>query len=132
MNNTSPWGYEKFPIDYYYMDLDCNWTDTNGNGVFDNYTFPMQPEIWVARIDASSMTGNETQYIITYLTKDHNYRIGNIVASRQALVYVDDDWTSSADSTNLAIQQAYKNTTLVKDYATTNATDYKNRLYYNS
>jgi hypothetical protein len=132
MTNPSPWNYEKFPIDYYYMDLDCNWTDTNGNGVFDKYTFPMQPEIWVARIDASSMTGNETQYINNYLTKNHNYRIGNIVASSQAVVYVDDDWTSSSDGTNLAVQQAYKNTILVKDYATTNATDYKNRLYYNS
>jgi hypothetical protein len=132
MTNPTPWGYEKFPIDYYYMDLDCNWTDANRNGVFDNYSFPMQPEIWVARIDASSMTGNETQNIINYLTKDHNYRIGNLVASRQALVYIDDDWTSSAGSTNLAVQQAYKNTILVKDYATTNATDYKNRLYYNS
>ena len=132
MNNSSPWGYEKFPIDFYYMDLDCNWTDTNSNGVFDYYSFPMQPEIWVARIDASSMTGNETQYINNYLIKDHNYRIGNLVASRQALVYVDDDWTGSADITNSEVQQAYKNTTLVKDYATTNATDYKNKLYYNS
>jgi len=78
------------------------------------------------------MTGNETQYINNYLTKDHNYRTGNLFASRQALVYVDDDWTGSADETNLAVQQAYKNTTLVKDYATTNATDYKNRLYSNS
>ena len=132
MTNPSPWGYEKFPIDYYYMDLDCNWTDANVNGAFDNYSFPMQPEIWIARIDASSMTGNETQYINNYLTKDHNYRTGNLVASRQALVYVDDDWTSSADNTNLAIQQAYNKTLLVNDYATTNATDYKNRLYSNS
>ena len=132
MTNPSPWGYEKFPIDYYYMDLDCNWTDTNGNGVFDNCTFPMRPEIWVARIDASGITGNETQYINNYLTKDHNYRIGNLVASRQALVYVDDDWTSYADNTNREVQQAYKNTILVKDYAATNATDYENRLYSNS
>jgi parallel beta-helix repeat protein len=128
MDNPSPWGHEEFPIDLYYMDLNGNWTDTDVDGKLDGHTGNVQPEIWVARIDASSITGAETQFVNNYFSKDHSYRLGNVTALRRALVYVDDDWAGSADYYNSNVQQVYSNTVLIKDNAITNATDYKNRL----
>jgi parallel beta-helix repeat protein len=120
--------YENFTTDLYYMDLDGNWTDADMDGFFDGHSGNIQPEIWVARIDASSLTGDESQFINTYFTKEHRYRIGDLVSRRRALVYIDDDWASGADEENYAIQQLYDATDLVKDNSTTNANDYKNRL----
>jgi parallel beta-helix repeat protein len=120
--------YEKFPTDLYYMDLDGNWTDADTDGFFDGHSGDVQPEIWVARIDASGLTEDESQFVNNYFTKEHRYRIGDLVSRRRALVYIDDDWTTWADEENYAIQQLYDVTDLVKDNSTTNANDYKTRL----
>jgi len=40
-------GHEEFPIDLFYMDLNGVWTDTDGDGIYDEHTGDRIPEIWV-------------------------------------------------------------------------------------
>ena len=67
------WGdWEEFPIDYYFMDLDGNWGDSNGDGMFDSHTGSTEPEIWIGRLTGSHLTwGGEVELLRNYFTKDH-------------------------------------------------------------
>ncbi|GAJ16437.1 unnamed protein product, partial [marine sediment metagenome] len=51
---------EEFPCDLFLMDLDGEWNDTNGDGMYDIHTNgsgDTAPEIYVGRIDASNIPG---------------------------------------------------------------------------
>jgi hypothetical protein len=122
-----------FPCDLYYMDLDGNWTDSDDNGVFDmhtNETGDLEPEIWVGRLYASTITwDDEDELLINYFDKNHRFRIGDLTLPRRALAYIDDEFVYSMENVNNSLSMIYGNeTTLVIDPNTTNATDYKNRL----
>jgi len=132
MNDTGC-GYEKFPCDLYYMDLNGNWTDSDGNGIYDmhtNETGDLEPEMWVGRLYASTVPGSETELLINYFVKTHRFRTGELTLPKRALGYVDDDFVESyADDVNSSLRMVYDNeTTLIIDTETTNAADYKNRL----
>jgi hypothetical protein len=88
--------------DFYYMDLDGIWQDSDGNGVYDTHTDfkshfinkimrPINkrlhvlrnyrsPEIWVSRLRADTLPslGNEVELLKTYFTKNHVYRTGGM------------------------------------------------------
>jgi hypothetical protein len=89
------WG--SYATDYYYMDLDGNWTDSNEDGVLDNHTNgtgDIQPEIWVSRLTASTVEGNEVDRLKTYFNKTHTYRNASSRASvvqPRALAYIDNE-----------------------------------------
>jgi hypothetical protein len=87
-------GYAQFPIDLYYMDLDGTWVDSDGDGLYDGHSDgggDRYPEIWVGRVTAHTLTGNEATLIQNYFEKNHRYRVGDVVLNHRALVYVDDD-----------------------------------------
>lgn len=128
MDNPSPWGHEEFPIDLYYMDLDGIWTDSDVDGIYDGHEGDVAPEIWVGRLKASTIWGDEASLLNNHFNKNHRYRTGTLSVPQCALVYVDDDWVYWADGDKSALGQIYEPTILVKDRATTNAEDYKNRL----
>jgi len=121
-----------YPLDLYYMDLDGNWTDSNGDGVYDGHNDgdgDLGPEIWVGRLYASTMPCDEEELLINYFDKNHRFRTGELTLPRRALAYIDDDLLYLTDSVNSSLRLIYGNeTTLVTDPATTNAVDYKNRL----
>ena len=126
--------YAEFPIDLYYMDLDGIWTDADNDGRYDGHadgTGDKFPEIWVGRLTAGPLTGDEATLLQSYFARNHSYRIGAIKLNNRALVYVDDDWIAWADSWNANVGLAYPVRTLVKDGATTVASDYKDRLTHN-
>lgn len=81
--------------DFYYMDLNGNWSDEDSNKVFDNHTESdneflnkikrflsfksnIYPEIWISRLRADKLTsaGNEIDLIKNYFVKNHSYRSG--------------------------------------------------------
>jgi len=130
MNNDF-YGYSSFPSDLFYMDLDGNWLDSDGNGLFDTHISgggDVSPDIWFGRITTSTL-GDEAQLINDYFQKNHDYRAGNLTFNNEALVYIDDDWYDWADSWNDDVQMAYPGATeLVKEKDTTNADDYRNQL----
>jgi len=117
------WGdWEEFPIDYYYMDLDGDWTDLDGDGLFDLHTGAVQPEIWVGRLSSSSLTwGREEQLLNDYFLKNHRYRTGELTLPYRALAYVDDDWTVAGDA-HLSLM--YDSVTVVSDPLETTAPGY--------
>lgn len=83
--------------DFYYMDFDGVWIDSDNNGVLDNHKDSnieiwskikrklglkdnRAPEIWVSRIKADKLTslGAEEYLIKEYLHKNHAYRNKNL------------------------------------------------------
>ena len=119
-------GREEFPIDLYLMDLDGTWIDNDADGLFDNHTGNKEPEIWVGRIFASSITwGNEIYLVNNYFSKVHKYRTGGYNISQKALAYVDDDWYGYNDC---SLGDLYDTVDVVRNYNTTTATDFRTRF----
>jgi len=133
-NDFGEYGYTSFPIDLFYADLDGNWVDAQTTppmqaGVYDDHTGNVAPDIFVGRLKASGLSaGSEVALLQNYFDKNHAYRIGMLSLPHRALVYIDDDWIPWADEWSNNVGAVYSNRTLVKDAATTNAEDYKNRL----
>ncbi|MFW9947849.1 MAG: hypothetical protein ACFFDX_13575, partial [Candidatus Odinarchaeota archaeon] len=105
----SAWSmYRYFSCDYYLMDLDGNWTDVNGNSVYDvgatdnnvehnNGTADALPEIWIARISPFTISEpgfNPITSLSNFFSRDHNLRINLTYRPHKALLYIDDEWAS--------------------------------------
>ncbi len=123
------WDPEEFPIDYYFMELDGTWSDSDFNGLLEGLSAgsgDVGPEIWVGRLAASSLVwGNEAQLVQNYFTKNHNYRIGSLSLPHRALSFVDDDWDYFGDCD---LNYAYGDVTVITDVNETIATNYKQKL----
>jgi len=60
---------EEFPCDFYYMDLDGNFRDSDNDDLFDHHYGDVTPEIWMGRLTAGPIaTGavDEDSMIINY------------------------------------------------------------------
>jgi PKD repeat protein len=121
-------GWEYFPCDLFYMDLDGSWADTNGDGNFETHTGNVAADIIFGRLPAYILTGNEAQLLNNYFYKNHLYRTGQLKLPNKNLVYVDDDWFGSAEGWKSDAEICYENVTLEKNGVTTCAQDYKKRL----
>jgi hypothetical protein len=89
------YGYAVWPCDLYYMDLDGEWLDYNGNGIFDMHTGDLQPEIFVGRISTANMgkLWSEVAGLEHYLDKNHKFWIGSTPVNQKfGLTYTDHDW----------------------------------------
>jgi len=132
-----PW-YEldskQFPMDVYYMDLDGLWLDDDLDGLYDDHTGDVAPEIWIGRMLAGNLTfgRDEIGLLNNYFVKNHAYRTGDLVLPARALVYIDDDWARGADSQGEVMSLLYPDTTVISEPNTTRAMDYGQRLvdYY--
>ena len=83
-----------FPCDYYYMDLDGSWIDTNNDTIPDKHQFNMEPEIFVGRICAKQFGSNQIQVLRNYFNKNHRYWIGEKPIKKQrALSFTYKDWS---------------------------------------
>lgn len=90
--------WHNYLADFYYMDLDGIWIDSDNNGILDEHidtenklwnkikrklglSDNRKPEIWVSRIRADKLTsiGEEAELIKNYLTKNHDYRNNKII-----------------------------------------------------
>lgn len=89
---------ETFPCDLYYMDIDGNWEDHNNDGIYNKHTAgsgDMGPELFVARLFASSLEWNdEKTLILDYFDKIHEYHSNNLSVPWRGLEYIDEDWYS--------------------------------------
>ena len=96
-NDYGSMGYASFPCDYFLMDLDGVWHDDQQTspmqaGVYDDLSGDEEPEIFVGRIDASRMGGDEATLTNAYFDKLHAYYSGALPDTDHALTYTDDDW----------------------------------------
>ncbi|MFX0168441.1 MAG: hypothetical protein ACFE89_03695 [Candidatus Hodarchaeota archaeon] len=102
---SSGFSADTFICDLFLMDLDGLWWDLNIDTVYDKHnasTGDIYPEIFVARIDASTRTlggASNANNIIMLLNRIHTYRTGGVARTHRAITYIDDDWQSWADGT---------------------------------
>jgi len=89
--------HSEFPCDLYFMDLNGTWADVDQDGKFGGNPSDVQPEIWVGRLWAPKMAGNDPELIKDYFDRNHKFRKGLMGCSRSALAYVDDDWQNFGD-----------------------------------
>lgn len=136
--NPDPWG--PFPCDLFLMDLDGTWLDNNpfGDGVYDGHTntsvTDLFPEIWIARINPSPLSGrNQTKALKEYFKRNHEYRTGILSRPHKGLLYIDNDWSSFTNEW-VSNFTAYTGANLeyYYDNSTTNPTHYKNNLTRNN
>jgi hypothetical protein len=122
--------HEEFPCDLFYMDLDGFWDDGDSDGMYDVHTAgsgDIEADIWLGRLRADKMTGDEISLLTDYFDKNHEFRVGNISYDKEALVYVDDDWSPGTDVKN-RVANAIPSPTHVFDRATTNEANYFDNL----
>ncbi|MBE0511780.1 hypothetical protein IBX38_01880, partial [Candidatus Bathyarchaeota archaeon] len=120
---------EKILTDMYYKDLNGLWLDSDGDEIYDEHSGDVSPEIWLGRLKASTIAGDEASLINNYFTKNHRYRNGLLILPWwRSLAYIDDSGLNWTEEAELSLSQIYSEVTLVTDPATTNAGDYESRL----
>ncbi len=118
----------EFP--YYYMNLNGDWADENGDGIIDDIPQNYAPQIWVGIVRSTDMDGNNATQINNYIQKVLNYLGGKISVEPRSVAFVDDDFLFMVDKLRASLYYPYvgfdivdKNTTseaflkfLMKDY----------------
>lgn len=92
--NVDGHGARPMPADVFYGDVDGEWTDANGDGIFDQDLIPSPVELQVGRIDFADLPGRqaatpfpgEIALLKRYLDKDHAYRHALVRPQARALV----------------------------------------------
>ncbi len=139
-NNWGPYGdggYEDFPCDLFFMDLDGEWLDIledgevqPGNGKYDTHQGGVDMDIWVSRMKVDNLPdlGNENEILTNYFNKNHNFRTGNLSPQKRALIYNDDAWQSEEEPDIEKLQPIYSadNIVAVSAPETTTAEDFIN------
>jgi len=123
--------YFRVPTDFYYMDLDGVWSDTDDDGIYDKHGGEVGAEIWLGSLKPSLISGDKFQLLNNYFEKNHLYRTGKIAVLNRALAYHDDyTWNPlwMEEWVNNTIKVAYNETVLVNDPEMTIASDYLQRL----
>jgi hypothetical protein len=93
-NYGEPYGivYEEFPSEFFFMDMDGVWEDSDGNGIYDKYPKNLTLEIFSSRIIGT------VKEISDYLGRAHEYRKnGSFFDSRNFFSFIDDDWSIYID-----------------------------------
>jgi hypothetical protein len=91
------YGPSEFPCDLYLMDLDGTWSDLDEDGIYDSHTDGLgdtAPEIFVGRIDASNIPGDEITTLEKYFSKVNDFWSGATNQTKYGLTYTDEDWAS--------------------------------------
>jgi len=89
------YGIEEFPCDLFLMDLDGIWTDTDHDKMYDLHTDGLgdtAPEIYIGRIDASNIPGDEITILEKYFAKVYDFWSGTTNQTKYGLTYTEKDW----------------------------------------
>jgi hypothetical protein len=115
-----------FPTDYFYMDLDGIWNDSDLDGFYDNLSGNLEPEIWSGRITPSNcIFGDEVKLLNQYFVKNHAYRTGSLSLPDRALGYLELTWYPEVET---YLNWVYDNVNFVDNEDTTTALHYKYML----
>jgi hypothetical protein len=131
-------GYEEFPCDLFFMDLDGVWKDSlvrdsldslvpGSDSIYDMHEGNITPEIAVSRLPASKI-GNAETLLASYFDRDHRYRNQELPVTDRALVYIDDDWAPWATEWDSNVGLLYHNRVLISDPESTRIADYEPRI----
>ncbi|MDH5683977.1 MAG: T9SS type A sorting domain-containing protein [candidate division WOR-3 bacterium] len=132
-------GYEEFPCELYFMDLDGSWEDNymqydtldsmvpGTDNVFDTHIGNLMPEISISRMPVS-VIGFPVQTLQFYFNKNHRYRNAQLPVCDRALVYVDDDWIPHSYGWDQDVGMVYSDRVFIWDAEQTRAIDYRPRI----
>ena len=132
--------YDRFPSDLYYMDLNGEWVDSDGNGAYDKINGDLGPEIWVGRLKTSNLSGDQIELLERYFDKNHNYLSGTLTMPQRALLYIDETTPEGTDEvtqyytgalalkTLEGLSRIYPEVVMVRSLEQTNSSDYLARL----
>jgi hypothetical protein len=127
-----PWPFHlEFPCDFFYMDLNGVFGDTDADGLYDLHTGDRAPEIWIGRLTASPLTAgglSEIELLENYFRKNHSYRSRLAPLAHRGLAYLDDDCTFLTHHLNILQTEFIGGCTAIDDPWTTWDTDYENTL----
>lgn len=126
-------GADYFPIDLYYQDLNGVWEDTTGNGRLDRHSGHIRPEIFLGRLTAHTHVNlhpgrTEASLINEYFDRNHLYRSEMLGSSLNSLSYIDNDWTSWANSWGNAVGAATAGEVIRVTGSDATANDYRHHL----
>jgi len=79
------YGEERWPCDFYLMDLDGSWIDADGDGIFDQHS-PLFLDLFLSRLIGTASEIN------AYFSKNQQYRLHGSQIDRSAFIFKDDDW----------------------------------------
>ena len=133
-------GYEEFPCDLFFMDVDGVWQDTmcrladtldslvpGPDGIYDQHSGNINPELAISRLPASVL-GDAESILNAYLARDHAYRTGNLPLPERALVYIDDDWAEYAPEWSGNVGLLYPDRVTIAGPETTRCIEYRPRI----
>jgi len=118
--------WEEYPHDLYFSDLDGTYIDADGDGIYDNHTGSVAPEIWVGRIYSRNLIwNNEIRLLKNYFHKNHQYRTVGSSLPQRGLSFADDDWCYW---TTCDLDLIYSNVVVINDEYQTTASNYRNQF----
>ncbi len=129
----SAYGYQSFPEDLFYADLDGQWLDEDGDGLYEIHrdgSGDKKAEIWVGRLTFSPIDKDEVICLKEYFAKNHQWRSNwPPYENRRALVYADDELAIIGEQkSSSALREIYNEIDLVNQPDETSDQDYENRL----
>jgi len=94
--------YVQFPCDLFYMDLDGEWLDINGNGLYDKHSGKIKPEIFVSRIHPYLYENTDvSNELVKYFTKNERYyATDHKDLAYKSFAFVDKDWQEFESHSN--------------------------------
>ncbi len=95
----------EFP--YYYMDLNGEWKDTDGDGIIDTPSGNYFPEIWVGIVRSTDEDGNNVTQIEEYIDKTIDYIDGKYYPKVQSGAFIDDDFLYLDDKIKSSLTSIY-------------------------
>lgn len=124
-----------FPCDYFFMELTGFWADNDSDGAYDTWFGNMYPEIFASRIATSKIyrfydnfgSRDETNEVVKYLSKVHQWRTEGDPYPERALYFCDDDWLYWANQWCNELKILYPTTDLVTNIYDTCDPEYRNR-----
>ena len=132
-NDYGRYGYTYWPCDLYFMDLDGNWVDNDGNGIYDEHTGNQAPDIFFGRLSGEglSIIGTEVDLIRMQLHKSHSFWWNssyNVADTTLNYVYLDWIFEHIPNYPALVFQGAKYDDVRMNMNLSYSATDYKSRL----
>ncbi|MBN1232782.1 MAG: T9SS type A sorting domain-containing protein [Candidatus Coatesbacteria bacterium] len=113
----------EYPADFYFMDMDGNWEDSDNDGKLDICPQKSNPELCIGRLYASNLSwGTELSILKNYFRKNHIYRTGGYssVIPHRAL-----DFKDIRIDLRQNMEQAYDTVVTRNDWKYTTAANYR-------
>lgn len=125
--------YRNWPCDLFFMDLDGLWADNDSNGLYDQHTGDVKPEIFVARLCGANVhsIGEEIELTRRQFNKSHSFWWDSSYFTPDTILnYVYSDWLNTFPVSHIAPVLDNGNVTYIRHSVDScfSSNDYKSRI----